>query len=113
MRFVQRAIGPTLLEASRNSPSVVVTGPGRTGKTSLLRSLLPRARYVLLQDPDLRDRISRNPRALVDELKPPVVFDEIQNVPELFAYIGTQIDENPSATEKWFFYGVTGSSARA
>src|SRR5580704_16205515 len=95
MRFVPRVIENVVQEAARRFPAVVVTGPRRAGKTTLLRRLFPRAGYVLLEDPDLQARARSDPRALLEEHRPPVVFDEIQNVPELFGYIRTQIDRQP------------------
>ena len=105
MRFVPRAIEPTLREAGRHFPAVVVTGPRRAGKTTLLRRLFPRASYVLLEDPDVQVRVRADPRGLLDSLRLPALFDEIQNVPELFAYIRTRIDANPSAVGQWLFTG--------
>ena len=105
MRFIHRAIQPTVLEACRSFPAVVVTGPRRAGKTTLLRGLFPRATYVLLEDPDIQARARSDPRALLEELRLPAVFDEIQNVPELFAYVRTRIDENPRKMGQWLFTG--------
>jgi len=78
---------PAVLEAVRSFPAIVVTGPRRAGKTTLLRWLFPRATYVLLEDPDMQGRARSDPRALIEGLRPPVLMDEIQNVPELFAYV--------------------------
>jgi predicted AAA+ superfamily ATPase len=105
MRFIRRAAQDTLLEAARNFPAVVLTGPRRTGKTTLLRHAFPRARYVPLEDPDVRGRARSDPRALLEELPPPVLFDEIQNAPELFAYVRTRIDQAPREMGRWLFTG--------
>jgi predicted AAA+ superfamily ATPase len=105
MRFVRRVIQSIVLEAGRGFPAVVVTGPRRTGKTTLLRRLFPRAGYVLLEDPDVQARARSDPRALLEELRLPALFDEIQNVPELFPYIRTRIDRNPREMGQWLFTG--------
>ncbi len=105
MRFVPRVIQPTVLEAGRNFPAVVLTGPRRSGKTSLLRKLVPRASYVLLEDPDTQSRARSDPRALIEDLKLPALFDEIQNVPELFGYIRTRIDQRPREMGQWWLTG--------
>ena len=105
MLFISRVGGDALREAARLFPAVVLTGPRRAGKTTLLRHLFPRARYVLLEDPDVQTRVRSDPRALLDELPPPVLFDEIQNVPELLPYIRTRIDRRPRETGRWLFTG--------
>ena len=79
MQYIPRRLAGVLLDAARHFPAVVATGPRRAGKTTLLRRLFPKARYVLLEDPDIQARVRSDPRAFLDALRPPVVFDEIQN----------------------------------
>ncbi len=105
MRFIARNIQKTIRDAAKTFPAMVLTGPRRTGKSTLLRHMFPRARYVLLEDPDVQSRARSDPRALLEELQPPVLFDEIQHVPELFNYIRARIDEHPRETGKWLFTG--------
>jgi predicted AAA+ superfamily ATPase len=93
------------MEASRHYPAVVVTGPRRAGKTTLLRKLFPGARYILLEDPDVQGRVRSDPRAFLDDLRPPVVFDEIQNAPEVLDYVRTLIDAKPRRMGQWLFTG--------
>jgi predicted AAA+ superfamily ATPase len=105
MRYIPRQLAPVLLAASRHFPAVVVTGPRRAGKTTLLHKLFPKARYVLLEDPDIQARVRSDPRAFLEELQPPVVFDEIQNAPELLDYVRTLIDTKPRRMGQWLFTG--------
>src|SRR5271155_572683 len=103
MRYIPRKLANVLLAAVRRFPAVVVTGPRRAGKTTLLRELFPRAQYVLLEDPDIRLRVRSDPRAFLEELRPPVILDEIQNAPELLNYVRTLIDERPRRMGLWLF----------
>ena len=105
MPAIRRQIVPLLHSALRRFPAVVITGPRRSGKTTLLRSALPHAQYVLLEDPDIQDRIRRDPRAFIEDLRPPVIFDEIQNTPQLLDYIRTLVDARPRKMGQWLFTG--------
>jgi predicted AAA+ superfamily ATPase len=105
VRYIQRRLTTVLLDAVRHFPAAVVTGPRRAGKTTLLRRLFPEAQYVLLEDPDIQARVRSDPRAFLEALRPPVVFDEIQNTPELLAYVRTVIDTGRPRMGQWLFTG--------
>jgi predicted AAA+ superfamily ATPase len=105
MTTIHRQIVPLLHSALRRFAAVVITGPRRSGKTTLLRTALPRAQYVLLEDPDIQDRIRRDPRAFIESLRPPVIFDEIQNTPQLLDYVRTLVDARPRKMGQWLFAG--------
>ncbi len=105
MRYVPRRLGTVFSAAAKHFAAVVLTGPRRAGKTTLLRQLFPRAQYVLLEDPDVQSRVRSDPRAFLEGLHPPVVFDEIQNTPELLNYVRTLIDARPRRMGQWLFTG--------
>src|SRR5215469_2543073 len=105
MRYIPRNLGNVVRQAARHFPALVVAGPRRAGKTTLLRQLFPKAQYVLLEDPDIQGRIRSNPRTFLEELRPSVVFDEIQNAPELLSYVRTLVDAAPRRMGQWLFTG--------
>ena len=105
MKYILRTLEPVLREAHRRFPAVVLTGPRRAGKTRLLRHLFPKASYFLMEEPDLVARFRADPRGFLDAVKPPVVLDEIQNVPEVFAHIRARIDRHPSRAGQWLLTG--------
>lgn len=105
MKNVKRALEGQIGRALRGFPAVVLTGPRRAGKTWLLRHMLPKASYFLLEDPDLVARLRSDPHGFLDEVRTPAIFDEVQNVPELFAHVRARIDRNPRRTGQWILTG--------
>ena len=105
MPFVPRLLAPHLLRAARGFPAVVLTGPRRAGKTTLLRRLFPRAEFVALDAPDVLQRVTADPRSFMEERRPPVILDEIQNAPALFPYLKAAIDRAPRRTGQWLITG--------
>jgi len=105
MRYLHRELERVLVRAAKSFPAVVLTGPRRAGKTWLLRHLFPHAQYFLLEDPTVVARLRSDPTGFLDAIKPPVILDEVQHVPEVFALVRARIDAKPRRTGQWFLTG--------
>ncbi len=105
MSYIPRTAATQLRKAARNFPAVLLTGPRQCGKTTLLKHVFPKANYILLEDPDVIARVNSDPRGFLDELKTPVILDEIQNTPTLLGYVRTRIDTAPGRKGQWLLTG--------
>ncbi|MFO1205037.1 MAG: ATP-binding protein [Burkholderiales bacterium] len=105
MRYVRRELEAPLRKAVKAFPATVLTGPRRAGKTSLLRHLFPKADYFLLEDPDVVARLRTDPQGFLDAVETPAILDEVQNVPEVFAFVRTRIDREPRRVGQWLLTG--------
>ena len=100
-----RHIEPYLLRLSESYPVVTVTGPRQSGKTTLVKKCFPSYNYISLEAPHIRNMATDDPIGFLKNFKPPIIFDEIQRVPQLLSYIQTVVDENNLSGQ----YILTGS----
>ena len=105
MQYIRRELERQLTQAANSFPAVVLTGPRRAGKTYLLRRLFPKASYFLLEDPDVVARLRADPHGFLDAVKTPAILDEVQNVPEVFAFVRARIDRQPRRAGQWLLTG--------
>ncbi|MBL8949145.1 MAG: ATP-binding protein [Myxococcaceae bacterium] len=105
MKTLVRDLEPRLVRAAKGFGAIVLTGPRRAGKTFCLRHAFPSASYQLLEDPETIARVRSDPRAWLDELKLPVIIDEVQHAPELLQWIRARIDRAPAKNGQWFITG--------
>lgn len=92
--MIPRLIQKQLLRLWASYPVVTITGPRQSGKTTLARATFPDLPYVNLESPDLRALADNDARAFLQAYPAPVIFDEIQRVPQLLSYIQTIVDES-------------------
>ena len=50
-------------------------------------------------------RLRTDPQGFLDAVKTPVILDEVQNVPEVFAYVRSRVDRRPRQMGQWLLKG--------
>lgn len=89
-RFVEWRVS----EALADTPVVLVIGPRRAGKTTLVKGMATGTRaYVTLDDGSVLDAARADPTGFVRGLDSAVI-DEVQRVPELLLAIKKAVDED-------------------
>lgn len=92
--------------------SFFLFGPRGTGKSTLLRRLLPNALYLDLLDPALHRTLSARPERISEIIQgspraDTVIVDEVQRVPEILTVVHALLETDGAPR-----FVLTGSSAR-
>lgn len=91
--WLKREIEPELLDLASQYPVVMITGPRQAGKTSLAQKTFPDKPYFSLENPDVREQISADPRAFFSANPDGAIIDEFQRYPDILSYIQGVVDE--------------------
>lgn len=90
---VKRQIVSQITYLKEKFPILAVTGPRQSGKTTMLKSLFPDYKYISLENPDNRSFAEKDPNGFFEIYGEKVIFDEVQQVPKLFSYMQSIVDE--------------------
>jgi len=103
VRYIARNLEKVVLEVTKEYPVVLVTGPRQVGKTTMLQKLMEGTdrNYVSLDDLNERNLAKTDPEMFLQLHKPPILIDEVQYAPELFAYIKIHVDKYHNAGDFW------------
>ena len=102
--MIERDLAPQLMRAARQFPSITLTGPRQSGKTTLCRALFSKQPYTTLEAPDIRALATEDPRGFLREFPHGAIIDEVQRVPELLSYLQGIIDSDPEPG-RWILTG--------
>lgn len=89
-----RHVTAAVRAALADTPVVCLLGPRQCGKTTLVRTLVPRFGYVSFDDADALALAQSDPNGFLAALPDPVILDEIQRVPELLRAIKLSVDRD-------------------
>lgn len=107
-KIFKRAIEPKFEKAIKCSPVVLLIGARQTGKTTLVKEFGAQNGYQYITFDDIRftSAATHDPIGFIEQLKKPIILDEVQRVPELFLTIKKDVDENRTSGN----YILTGSA---
>ncbi len=94
--YIRREIERTIDRMLGQGKVVLVTGARQVGKTTVLRhSLGAEFEYVTMEDPIALAQAKGDALLFFDARSLPLIIDEIQRAPELFATIKFVVDQSP------------------
>ena len=91
--MIPRQISSKIFEHVKKMPVLAITGPRQSGKTTLVKHLFPNYSYLNLENLVEREFAETDPIGFLKNHPKGLILDEIQNVPELFSFIQTIVDD--------------------
>ncbi|GJM06952.1 MAG: ATPase [marine bacterium B5-7] len=92
--YQQRTLEAILQSQLKHFCAVGVTGPRQSGKSTLLRHMLPDYRYVTFDKQANVNFFQDDPDTFMREYADRVIFDEAQKQPLIFEYLKVAIDND-------------------
>jgi uncharacterized protein len=86
-------------------PVLVLTGARQTGKTTLLRHILPEFTYVSLDLPSLVAMAETESERFLRDYPRPLIVDEVQRAPGLFRHIKRVVDDQRTRAGQFVLSG--------
>ena len=102
--MIERDLAPKLVRAAQQFPSITLTGPRQSGKTTLCTAVFAQHPYATLEAPDVRAFATEDPRGFLSQFPEGAVIDEVQRVPDLLSYLQVLIDTDPQPG-RWILTG--------
>ena len=104
--YFPRRLAEVLERAARQFPAVVLTGPRQSGKTFLLRHIFRDTHhYVALDDPNVRRCVEDDPRGFLEDNPPPLLLDEVQQLPALLPWLKVAVDADRDRAGRFLITG--------
>lgn len=105
MYTIKRNIEDVLLQRSKNSKAILLTGPRQVGKSTLYKHLFKNVNQVTFDDDLLLAQATEDPQMFLYNNPCPLMIDEVQKCPSIFNMLKIYLDNTDSFSN---FY-LTGS----
>lgn len=103
--MLRRELESTIKSYLSKFPCVVLIGARQVGKTTLLKTILPKAKFFDLEDLEHYDYISSDIKLFLQTQSSPLVIDEAQLCPDLFKALRVKIDEDRQVNGRYLLSG--------
>lgn len=104
--YIKREEETLLRNIIKQFPSIALTGPRQSGKSTLLKRIFEKDyQFISFDDPLIRQKAIADPELFLDNIKEPVIFDEIQYVPEILSYLKILIDKDREKRGRFILTG--------
>ena len=90
--MIKRIAEYSLKSLVATHPATILTGPRKSGTTSLARSAFPDKKYLTLDDPDLARIALQDPVALLEAYPSGFILDETQVAPDFASALAARLD---------------------
>ncbi len=102
--MIPRVASDLIKKLSEQFPAVFIQGSRQCGKTTLALSFLE-GDYFDLEKPSDRQVFAEDIEYALRQFENPIIFDETQELPELFPVLRALIDEDRKKTGRFFLLG--------
>ena len=85
-----------LRNTSGEFPIIAILGPRQSGKSTLAKMFFDSYSYISFEDPDVRERVTEDPRSFLSRFPTEIIYDEVQRVPDFISYLQTHVDAGVS-----------------
>lgn len=92
--LIYRTMESTLSKAFNYLPTITITGPRQSGKTTLCRTYLSDLPYVNLEDYYTLEQLQNDPKGFIAQFPNGVIIDEAQRWPQIFSYLQVEVDND-------------------
>jgi uncharacterized protein len=110
MSYKMRNLEKSVAYLLKNFPVVGLLGARQTGKSTLLKRILPDAKFFDLEKDADFERVNSDPSLLLQETGLPLIFDEAQLSPSLFRALRVAVDSKRGLNGQFLISGSSSPS---
>lgn len=106
MTYLPRNIEKSILNLIKTFRIIGLTGPRQSGKSTTIKKILgDNYEYITFDRFESINEFQDDPQAFISRHNKFVIFDEVQNVPELFSYLKVIVDNEPDTKGRFVLTG--------